>query len=586
MPVEIPRVKRINPVDEPSVGRVEVKAPDITHGMEKYSKQSEQLVGAVGEYVRRVERDAADTEANKREFEWEKFATSKLEDAKRQEGNPTELYKSLDEELEKEYDRMTSEKLSGYTKEVVQKRLNNSMQRFQLRRLSEYGSQQAKYDNNIFTDGVKLKKRDLPNTVAYISPDDPSTFAPADNLIGEITNMHLRRGMKYGSVTPNEQGTHFYIDEDGKPIKVAAGPGVQLELAKDLSEGVTGMIENATNTGQTEIARALQERYGKFIDAAKAKSIDDSLDKAELNHTARLVSISNPKEQQKILNSIKDPVRRSEIQDKARSIVNDRQRHNEEIVNRSSKQYYNDLAKHVMNGDYTTLTQLQSDPYYINMIGKIKNPKQVMAIEEMVVQPKNSRTESMAKVNDLFFSGQAKGMSTEDFTEQLTGLSKGDRSKAMTRYQNLHTETGAQESAKLKRAGDEFKKQALAMNLLREDDFNRVSGKEFDRMVGMQNQLMEHVESLGPNPSQKEVNEIVKEFTLAQAKGRAFKAPAKPSSLVGSPKTPKTDKNQAGYRSLDTIERGKSRRDWKKDLKDKLKREPTLIELNNYIDEQ
>lgn len=560
MPIKIPDLQRSAPVAPSSMGRIEAKAPDFARSTAQGEADLQRL-GATGvDLMNRFEDDAIDTEANNRTVEYETIFKQKMYGSegkpglKFQGGDPTELYKNFDEEMKKEYDRLSAGDMSPRMQAIVQKRLNNTADQLTMTRLSEQGAHQAKWDEQVTTAAVGLKKQGLVEASTFIQPDDPSSFGPFESLLQDIRKTKIRHGEKYNGVERSESGKSVYLDDDGKPVRVNLGLVTDYEVKKELSEGISDAMENLIKSDQIDKAQALKERYWAYLDPVKKKSLADDFQKANVKFAAYDAADKIDKMGVEKATKNLEP----EARDKALEIYDDRQRRKENIKDRSSKSSYNLLANHIEKNlrkdpdTYAGVSELENDEIFTRAIGRVSDAKQKKALYDMVVQPKESNDAAIARVQTLLEGNDPEhpdvvDMKPEERQMYLSGLSKTDRRYYERKMDRFASETGAEEKQRYKLANDKLVETAVTLGLVKRDDFNRISGREEIKMNLMKKEFEAKLDAYGSRPmSPKEITDLTYGYGLAKQKHKDFIFPERQKVATTLPVPGKKEVAQVG----------------------------------------
>jgi ribosomal protein L22 len=595
MPVQIPTLQRAPVQDPQRPVLLDNRVPDLTDSMRSREKGIDRLGEVAVDTVEKVKAAAGDTEGIKRamayEQEWRRNMYGNDQDGtlgiKFQQGDPTTLYKGFDDHMTGKFKDLTEdENLDPTTRAIVMKHLSDKANSLELQKLAEYGHQQNKYDNDVHDAAVSMEKNNLNDAATLIKVDSPDSFAAFDQSISRIRDLRLRQGLKTGAVVPDENGKSFFVGDDGKPIKVSIVPHMDYALKKDLSDGIHDVLDNLVKSNQMEKAKALNDKYGDYLLPDNKRQLAHEFQAGEVKDEAfkavEAVRGKSPNQIDSYFEKLSP-----EAKDKAYEILNDQQRRQEDIKERTSKRNYNALANHVldvMNSDkpYAGKTELEQDPQFINRINLIADPKQRKAIYDAVIQPKESSDAAIMTLQKAVFNGELQGMSPEDFNEHKSGLSKVDRRKWDTLYEKLNRpQTGAQVNAQFKIAGDELQKQLIDTGYIHRNDFGKLSNSEEMRMLDARNEFIDALSKRDEPMSTPEINQFAREFALSKKKGEAF-SPPEVRKFVGqrNKTTPPPVAPQGA------LIKGKTRPEWNRLLQQKLGKAPSAQELDQFIKEQ
>jgi len=602
MAVQIPTVKRMDPGGPAPTPKVNAELPDFTRAMDVRQRAAERFGDQAVDAVAKIEDDAANTEALKREIEYERLHRSLLDGdpsnkkvgLRYMDGDPTQLYRDFDDQMSKKFEELVNDpNLSDVARKAVMKRLADRASSLDMQKMAAYGMQQTKYEDGIARDAVKSRQMDLLGASEFVRPEDPASFAEFDKAVGQIRDINIRHGMKFGSVTPNENGKTFYVDDDGKPQKVDIGPSVDLEIRKNLNDGIYKAIDNLVNAGQIEKADAIRKRYADIIDPYYKKELSKNFERAEIDRKATVLSLDLSKGDE--VTKGLDPVMATKIRDKALEIKDTRDRHKQMLLDRDAKRNYNVLAGQViarMTSDqpYAGLSELQKDPTYIQVARNL-NPKQLKAVHDLVARPKESRPESVQKMQNLLFGSDQdhpdiRRMSPEDFGMYLSGLSEKDQARYRRTYERLNTETTGEEAQRYKTAGIELEKQLAGLGYFKTDMNGRIhlGGKNRIDFMNMRNEMYDWLDKNQGPMSPKEVKDFVRQFAVSKAENMAF-APPKSERFEGSARKTVPPATAAPPPTSGLV-KGKTRVEWNRQLQKELGRPPSRTELDDYIKNQ
>ncbi len=567
MATQIPKIQRFQAPNEASAGRIDVKLPDALPGMEMQDKALQKLGAGVVDFTQKIQDDTIDTETTNLVTQYEGKYRQELEDAKQWDGNPTERYNKVDENMNKAYQEIATagEKLPGLGRDVLARKLRDKSVQFEMHKLTQASAQQSKYDAVVLDTALSNEASGLVMSSELIHAGQPDTLKPFDMGIRRITDLVLQDGKKNGSVTADENGEFAMTGPDGRPMYVNVTGSTKQKLAAELSDKISTAMEVMVDAGQLDAANTLKEKYWNYIDPLKKKALAKNFEKVGIDQAAALLS-RHPEQKKKILADFPEAVR-IKIEDEASQKVHDK------VVRMESDRKIRDdrafrtavnLGKPMIDsGAPITLTDLKGTDAW-QVIEKIDDPKKRQNAINYFVVPKEDNETSKAAMLDLVAGRNAdydlRNIPEEKWNEMQAGLSSGTRKVFDRQRLQAVSETGAEYVSKIKTANDEFKKQALAMNLLKEDDFNRVSGKQFDKMVKMQNELNGFL--VGADA--KEAMQITRDYVAAIKKGEVFKAPERKVFNGGgtvvakgnAPKPPSTDLKAWG--SLYIREKGKA----------------------------
>lgn len=578
MPIQLPEVKRIDPQGPVSVGRLDATVPDVQRPMAQQNAALQDLASEGLRYRNQVADQTADTTATNKENSFEQWHKEQIygdpgnDDPSRgplrpstvglkfRKGDPTENYRDFEKQADdKLKDLSTPDSEQPWdqeTQNLVNRRLNKKAEQLRLESLTEYGHAQSKYDDGITESGVKINQQALPGATTFIQAGDESTLAPLQTRLTAMRNLRIAQALRYGGAKEDENGMTPYTAPDGRKTAVTLGPATQLQIKKDLSDGLYGAMDNLVKVGNPDaLAKVdfMKEKFGDLLDPLHKDKLTQDYEKSRVDAAAFALAAqakgtSNP---DAIMGGVDEKVRHKALQ-----IINEDQRNVEAIKQRSSKSNYQPLAEHVMqvmrsDTPFEGVIGLEQDPMFKAFAAKVTDPKQLQAIYHMVDQPKESSKPALNKMVGLFMgqdpNNDIKGMSQTDFELYKANLSKPDQRK----YQNMYEKMNIQSDTKLdnsyKQFGKEFDQQAIGALLLRKlPNSNYLIPSDQIRSAQYKKELLDSLDGLPPM-GPKERSDYVAKFVADKMTGNVFKPPEGQKFNGGkkSPAPPPAGSNQA-----------------------------------------
>ncbi len=590
MAIQIPTLKRLDPVADAPADRLKVDMPDSSHAMAKESKMVGNLGNDASDYFAKVENEAADTEGIKRSLEYQKTWTVRNQQLRNQDGNPADLYAQFDKDMGDEFKRLSDDPaLSGAAKDYTLKHMTDRANMLDMQRLNEAGAQQARYDENLHNADIASDKQALSQAaILAVQSGDNSQF---EKLVGGITQKNLQWGIKRGSVVPDDNGRSWMLGEDGKPKQVTALDTVTLQNKKDLSQGIHDALDNLISSdapGAVDTARKIKEQFGSYMVPEQERAINNAFKAKEMNDLS-YEAARDPK----VLDTIKNPVVRDQVRDKANQINDERGRRSQDLIERSSTRAYNVLSNHITdvqtNGNgFAGINEFQNDKVTKQLLSKVTDERQKrVLIERVLGGPKTSNEEASAKIQNLWLGRDPeydlKTISPEDYDVHFKyNLSKQDKAKADRMLEGAQgkNETAAQETSRYKAGSKELEEQLIGIGYIKRDMFNRVSGKEEKKLIDVRNEMDDKLAGYGPGPiSPKDMKDFAKNLAVSRQTGEAFKAPDSPRFNGGGKKT--VDPTTGGK-----LYKGHDRVYWNKEYLKLGKGPADQDQLNKFISEQ
>lgn len=456
MAIVLPEVKRLEPDQPVSVGRLNTNVPDPRADLTSEQAGINGLAEQGIKYRNQVADQTADTiatdAANKFEQRWktEMYGdpeTGKI-GAKYMQGNPTDTFKQFDDTMQGHLNDLSNkdgdQNWSQETQNLVNRRLSKKAEELQMQTLTEYGSQQSKYDDNVTETAVKMNSDAMPSATATIDPasiatGDKSTLQPMNEKIANIQNARIAQALRYGGATLDVNGQSAYTDAGGQEHRVTLGPVTQQKIKEDLSKAIHDSTDNLIKTGQEDPnilakAKVVMDNYGQYIEPLKQGGIQQEFQKAQIKNEAYQLAGDGghmtPDQFEKTLQG-----KSYEVQTEARKIKADNSRYMEDDRrNQQQLNYrtaYQQTVQFKQANPAATETQLEQQPFFKNLEAKM-DPKDVRAVKEVVDPPKVSDQDARVRVAAIL-RGDIQGMDPRTMTgdqwnKEFAGLNEGDRS--------------------------------------------------------------------------------------------------------------------------------------------------------------
>ena len=439
MAVQVPVVKRNAPMETPSVGRVDIKPPNVTEAQSIQSKAINEFAKDAVDLVAKEEIATADvksTEAATKYRTWYETNLRGKNGLSYLKGDPAEAYAKFDEDARKEYDRIINES-AGYsqlTKDAIVSKLNEAHNRMYESRVTLEGKQNADYRTRVTNDAVVLSQNDVVDAAATLDVKDPNTLIPIERSLNEIRNLRYKEGRENGlvreTVDPN------VIDPNTKSpkvLKIESDPSFKAQVAKDVSDALVMSIENLTAAGDVAGAEFLMNKYADQIIGTKKPKVEKFINTAAKDNQAKAIvkSLINLPEDQAIKKL--DDIQDDDVREKASKRYDSEKTRRNRLIKSASTANYNAAANIILNRDKKGLpfqdeVQMMDDPEIKRLWINITDAKQKMALQHMVNQPKDSNPEAYRDALDAIGNDKLKGMPPEELMLMQAGLNKSDRS--------------------------------------------------------------------------------------------------------------------------------------------------------------
>lgn len=428
MAVQLPGVKRIEPQATPSVGRVNLNLSDRT---DQHAKNANQIVD-IGEKVMGImdaqEKAAIDLESQTAVNEFSKYHHERMsgpEGVKYQKGNPVAVYEKFDEDVDTKYEEIVG-KFSTYSpkaKAAIQSALDKKAGELYNSRTVSYGQQFNSYSNDVTNDSVKITQREMLDAAAFIDPNDPDSFDLYDSKLKDIMKTREQNAIRTGQIQ---------VGEDGQVV--GADPGVQVQMADDMSNGLKLTLKSfytRDDSRSIKSAEMLLEKYGAVMLPDHKVAAEEGIRKAKKNVDALEIindlDFNDAKGSIARIDEIEDP----ETREKAMEKFEAGQRRRTNALQRDSKNNYNTISDIIFDRQaagqpFVSVGDMNEDPRIKQLMENVSDAKQRQALINMVERPSNSNAD---KKNEAYMSiadGSLVGMDRKDFELKASGLNKQD----------------------------------------------------------------------------------------------------------------------------------------------------------------
>lgn len=596
--VQLPTVERMAPQGDASVGRLDLKVPDAGPAMHIQTEGVVRAMTVAEQYAHKVEDEAADVEAMKRTNEYEMVYRKAMygdggdtPGIRNMDGDPTELYHKMNTELDEKFKDLTGDaNLSSRAQMKTLKRMTEKQGQINVHSTSEFGSQMAKYKSAINDETVKLGQSAMVDGASYIKADDEKSFGMLNEAITQIRNTRLKEAISLGSAVRDEKGMTSFVDENGQIVHLTLNKIAEYNLKKDVSDGLIATMDNAIKARRLDVASAIKDRYGDQIDPVVARKLTDDFDRENMNQQAHKAAQETRGMGPSAVDSYltkkfpNDP----QMRDEAMKIINDNQRTMEAMQERSDKKNYNALGSYILdlqNGSspITTLTQLKQNDRFRNQIDSIKDSKLKESILQMVEQPKVTSNAARENMQDLVFGNRPDGktltdLSPPEFTKELVGMNKADRTYWTKIYDHMNSETGHESAQRYKAVGNAVKEELILFGYVKKNQFNQIAGDQEKKLYAAQDEVIQQMGQMQNRPMTPiEIREYARGFAKAKAEKQAFEytPPARFQSKPPAPPAP-----------AEPLVKGKKRSEWNRIYMEKNKKPATEQELNQFITDQ
>lgn len=590
---QIPVINRNAPMETPSVGRVQVQPADVTRAGAAVGNA---LVG-LGEQGAEAYDDAAKTKADAFNNEFEIWNNERLYGENgivHLKGDVSEHYAKYDEDAKNRMMEMLSGDQDDLTKQYMSSKLRDTYARYKMKSTVTYGKQNADYIQETSDTTAALMKNNLVDTAGMINATGKPDFTLTDNAIERII-----RNRK-------ETASRLNIPEDT----------VNLQIAKDLSDGLEQNIMAQINSGNLAGAQATYDRYNteaeikgedgqvhkvsrNLLDAQTKPKILKALHDGKVNQEA--LSLANQAAQkpdtEDPLAFISTKASSPEVADKARKNYDDIRLSRKAIYDRDQESIYNKLSNQIQSiqdgqvqgkTPFVSINQMENDPELKPLFDRLASGDKRKALRSLITQPKETNLKDFEKFMDRVRAGELVGMSGAQFNEAVKNFNSIDRNRAANwwKYEQDRAkrrtgiESASSEAARVKRINDLMNTKARLYRLIPEGKTNTWSQEELTRYNEMtaefidfkdefirpdmpSDQIEKQVNKFLIDFNEKNPNPIKRRFFFSDVQRQAVLPKRPPESLSGQktrvtptgpvPQGSSTPNVNKGYKTLNDV---------------------------------
>lgn len=551
MGIRIPRIQPIQSAPEPRSDRLNVRVQDQAELIQANTQSVSQLGKQAADLAANIEDQKIKTVSDEAEQKYRTWNNTRLAQLRSIQGDPAKAYA----EYEAEEKQKAEEILAEYSdvNERVKGHLAFNLNRVQASQRTKALTQQAvqrdAYAQQLFQINLDNKLNDMP-IAAGSTLKNPITgernYANVDNGIADLRQHIAEHGLRDGSSTKNEDGT------------ISLGPLAQQRYKVALSTGLYQSVKALNDSGYTEDAKALREKYREQIDSLSNNKLDKMFKTADTNNQAYGIVDSllnkSPTEQQAGINKIKNPQIKLKVSQLLNAESDRRAARRNEMNRRNFEVIMKDINQKRLDGTpYYNLEDLQRRSKTFSATWGNLSSKQQQAILDTLKPPKSSDPQSRRVMLQLL-TGQHPTLKLEEMSaEQLStlnaGLAKSDQNKLFTQYKKLVAPDAGE-----RRQAYRFTNKLLTDILIQKeeidrDDFGKLDGDELNQVNELQ---MELIDQLDEQPSYyakpKELTAVVNSFVAQKLKNPDSKFILPPRIKKGAQRKHPNVDNRIKYR--------------------------------------
>lgn len=427
MAIQLPDVKRIEPDQPQSVGRIQATAPNPERDMQSDQVGIDNVAQQAIKYRNEIANQEADTIAQDQTNNFETWVNKKRngdpEDPssvglKFQKGDPVEIYKQFDKDAQAKLEELSKgEDWSQETQNLVNRRLSRKAEQLRNETLTDFGSQRNTFRNETTEASVKIANDAMPEASAKIDPEsiaagDMSTLDPIRSKISDVINLRTQQAIDIGGAHLDKNGTDVYTDAGGQEHRVTLGPVTKQKIAEELSKGLHDTTDNLIKTGSNDPAilakaKVMMDQFNHYIEPLKKGSLQAEYDKSQVKVQANQALSDgehlSPTEFVKSLDG-----KSEEVKTEALRLKSDQGKFIESMSKQKEEQNYrvgyNTASAILRDNPATTWSMAQQNSKIQNVYDGM-NPTQRHAMEAMFNPPKVSDQFAIANMQQ-FISGK------------------------------------------------------------------------------------------------------------------------------------------------------------------------------------
>lgn len=529
---QIPVINRNAPMETPSQGRMNIQTADVTRAGAAVGNALVGLGKEAGEAYLKIRDDAAKTKADVRNNEFEIWNNERLygpNGIAHLKGDVSQHYAKYDEEAQTRMQDMLSGDEDDLTKQYMSRKLADTYDRYRMKSTVQFGKQNTDYIQETSDVTAGLMKNNLVDTAGMINATGKPDFTLTDNAINRIVQNR------------KETADRLNIPE----------ATVNLQIAKDLSDGLEQNIMAQINSGNLNGAQATYDRYNSevevkgpdgqvhkvsrnLLDAQAKPKILKALHDGKVNQEA--LSLANQASQKP---DTEDPLAfitakasSPEVADKARKNFDDIRLSRKAIYDRDQESVYNKLSNQIQSiqdgqvqgkSPFVSINQMENDPELKPLFDRLASGDKRKALRSLISQPKETNLKDFEKFMDTVRAGGLVGMTGSQFNEAVKNFNSIDRNRAANwwKYEQdrakrrTGTESASAEAARVKRINDTMNAKAALYRIIPPGKANTWPTEELQRYNEMTAEFTDFKEEfIRPDMTSDQIEKEVNRFLI------------------------------------------------------------------------
>lgn len=525
MAVQIPTLRRVGAPEPQSVGRIDVDLPDVVKPQSVINSAIQNTAEAGIKVMEKAENDAADLAATQASAEFEAKYKTELGKAKLIEGDPTEVYSKFDADEKTWQDEIINkyEGASSKTKEAIRNRIQKTSWSLLDQKEVSRAIQYSKFDTNTTNDSIKLKQDNMLAAAELIDAKNPESLIGLRRAVADIQDIRYGYGSRNGMMIEDEDGNK-------KPIKT-----LQLQLKKDLSEGLVNAISTLSAVGKVDEAQMLMDEYKDVLTADAQMKLSKENKSSAINNEAlmeieKVKYLPNDEAMAKL-----DKIKNLEVREKAQEKLDSRQRRIENAIEREQKATYEGLADYVKGKGFLTVSELEEDPVYRGKRDRL-SAKGQKDIEAMIEKPKESNPVVLEAAYNKLFTPEFANMTYPELMATTAGLSEKDKTKFEKKWQDAKEQTAPEQRQMIQYMGKSLERELLRTNIVKSQRSGRGLTKDsIKKKNQIYSDMLTAIESFPPGYSPLQQEKWVKEYVTFHIKEEAATGSVNPLKFQSAP---------------------------------------------------
>ncbi len=385
MAIQLPDVKRIEPQDPASVGRLQDNVPDGRADLQQTGEALDNVAKQVIKFRNDQADQAADNIATEKTNQFETWHKMMLYgdpgDANHaatvglinQQGDPTELYRAFREQANEKLKELSTSGDDTHwddeTQKLVNRRLGKKAEQLSNEGLTQYGNQQRVFEDANTAGAVKLAQDRLVSIdSAQIDPAHPETLDLIRASIADIKRPRIAQSIRNGGAKIDPNGDTPYVDPKTgeKTFVTFTSRSAEAKVQEDVSKAVFDASENLTKSaapGSLEKAQLMKDTFSKYFTGEQSGKFDEGFRKAKVEQDANDIAAKTRgmTDANQINRTIEASGADEKTKDLALKISTDRGSRQEALVKQQQVMNANTLAKAAIDMKIADPTLTESD---------------------------------------------------------------------------------------------------------------------------------------------------------------------------------------------------------------------------------